>query len=347
MTSRATKIDTKEGDLSDLEVGGLNLEADDAAPKGVGTVKAVAACLLYMFIGPILVKVNNSILNDIGFAFPMAVASLGLISTSIFSHAIVLSKCSKFVELEHTETVTTRFYLTRVVPVGVTMALTLALGNTVYLHLGVALIQMLKAFTPVIVMLGLMLSNIEFPTHPVAMAVVGISIGTAINCAGGSSYTTLGLMIMLGSEVFEAVRLVLTQFLLTNLKFSIIEGQYWLAPASAISLVAFSAFLEWPTILRENKLAVVSEHMHLFVASALMGLLVNYVSFLVVQTTSSITLKILNTLRNVGFVMFQVIFAGEIITQQQFVGYGVTLVAFGFYNYFKMLPKPAPEVSPE
>jgi len=53
----------------------------------------------------------------------------------------VLSKCSKFVELEHTETVTTRFYLTRVVPVGVTMALTLALGNTVYLHLGVALIQ--------------------------------------------------------------------------------------------------------------------------------------------------------------------------------------------------------------
>jgi len=29
------------------------------------------------------------------------------------------------------------------------------------------LLQMLKAFTPVIVMLGLMLSNIEFPTHPV------------------------------------------------------------------------------------------------------------------------------------------------------------------------------------
>ena len=41
--------------------------------------------LLCAGAGPILVKVNNSILNDIGFAFPMAVASLGLISTSIFS----------------------------------------------------------------------------------------------------------------------------------------------------------------------------------------------------------------------------------------------------------------------
>ena len=60
MTSRATKIDTKEGDLSDLEVGGLNLEADDAAPKGVGTVKAVAACLLYMFIGECTTSAPNS-----------------------------------------------------------------------------------------------------------------------------------------------------------------------------------------------------------------------------------------------------------------------------------------------
>ena len=35
--------------------------------------------------GPFLVKVNNSILNEIGFAYPMTVSSLGLITTSIFS----------------------------------------------------------------------------------------------------------------------------------------------------------------------------------------------------------------------------------------------------------------------
>ena len=80
-----------------------------------------------------------------------------------------------------------------------------------------------------------------------------------------------------------------------SVKFSIVEGQYWLAPASAMSLVGFSIALEWPTIIKENKMEIVLANLHLFVASAFMGLLVNYVSFLVVQTTSSITLKILNT----------------------------------------------------
>ena len=80
--------------------------------------------------GPLLVKTNNMIFNSVGFKFPMAVSSLGLISTSLFSHMLVWSKV---VALEHTSTVTPRFYLTRVLPVGVTMALTLALGNTAYL----------------------------------------------------------------------------------------------------------------------------------------------------------------------------------------------------------------------
>lgn len=46
---------------------------------------------------------------------------------------------------------------------------------------------------------------------------------------------------MLLAEITEAVRLVLTQFLLQNLKFGIVEGQYVLAPASAFWLFTASA----------------------------------------------------------------------------------------------------------
>ena len=46
---------------------------------------------------------------------------------------------------------------------------------------------------------------------------------------------------MLLAEVTEAVRLVLTQFLLKNLKFGVVEGQYVLAPASAFWLFLASA----------------------------------------------------------------------------------------------------------
>jgi len=195
---------------------------------------------------------------------------------------------------------------------------------------------MLKAFTPVIVLLGVVLSGIESPSKGVVASVLVIAIGTAINCAGSVDYTFFGLFLMFGAEFFEAVRLVLTQFLLKNKKFGVIEGQYWLAPASAVSLMGLSALTEFHTIYSEGKISIIFSEPMFFFLSATLGLFVNLSSFLVVQTTNSVTLKILGTVRNAGLVVFQVIFAGETITTQQFFAYALTIVAFGFYNYFKM-----------
>jgi len=46
--------------------------------------------------------------------------------------------------VEAKKTVTLRFYATKILPVGLFMALTLHFGNLVYLYLTVAFIQMLK-----------------------------------------------------------------------------------------------------------------------------------------------------------------------------------------------------------
>jgi len=56
------------------------------------------------------------------------------------------------------------------------------------------------------------------------MSVLIISIGTATTCSFTPEISILGLMVMLMSEATEAVRLVMTQFLLQNLKFGVIEG---------------------------------------------------------------------------------------------------------------------------
>lgn len=242
------------------------------------------------------------------------------------------------VKLEHKDKVTNTFYARNVMPVGITMALTLACGNAVYLYLGVALIQMLKAFTCVIVMIGLVLANIETPTWQVVCSVVGISIGTAINCNGAMDYTVVGLVLMFASESCEAVRLVLTQKLLQHEKFGIVEGQYWLAPASLLSLTVMAVLKgEYSDIWSSDAASEVFwTNKRYFVGSALFGIVVNFASFLVVQATSSVMLKILNIVRTAGLVMFQFMFAGEIITHQQFGGYAITLVAFAAYNYFKM-----------
>ena len=49
--------------------------------------------------------------------------------------------------VEIKRTMTMRFYMLRIMPVGLFMALTLHFGNTVYLYLTVSFIQMLKVKT--------------------------------------------------------------------------------------------------------------------------------------------------------------------------------------------------------
>jgi drug/metabolite transporter (DMT)-like permease len=135
--------------------------------------------------GPSLILLNKHILKDLdegrGFNFPMFLSCLGLISSTITSHVLVrffgcklqnqdkmdwafymkvswsssssllVSRILPVSNMSPSEP-HTRTHHQNVAPVGLCQALTLALGNAAYLYLTVSFIQMLKAFTPVVVL---------------------------------------------------------------------------------------------------------------------------------------------------------------------------------------------------
>lgn len=77
----------------------------------------------------------------------------------------------------------------------------------------------LQAFTPVITMVALFIARLEDPSSRLIVAVVLIALGTAMASFGEVNMSVLGLIFMLASETFEAIRLVMTQILLVGLKF--------------------------------------------------------------------------------------------------------------------------------
>ena len=95
----------------------------------------------------------------------------------------------------------------------------------------------LQAFTPVITMVALFVARLEDPSSRLIIAVVLIALGTAIASCGEINMSVLGLIIMLASETFEAIRLVMTQILLVGLKFHPSEA-LGLPPCSALPLCA-------------------------------------------------------------------------------------------------------------
>ena len=94
----------------------------------------------------------------------MTLSGLGQAFSAVAAY--VCCRVLRWVPAERT--VDGRMFATRMLPVGFFMALTLVCGNTVYMYLSVSFIQMLKAFTPVITMVGLFLAALEVRTRTCA-----------------------------------------------------------------------------------------------------------------------------------------------------------------------------------
>lgn len=220
-------------------------------------------------------------------------------------------------------------------PVGLAHASTLAFGNAVYLLLNVGLIQMLKSFTPVIIMITAYFARIESPSKSVIVSVLIISAGTATTCSFTPQITVLGLMVMLMSEATEAIRLVMTQILLQNLKFGVIEGLYVLAPASAFWLFLASGFFELPKMIETDSFSILIKNPGAFLLASCMGLCVNFLSYLVIQATSSLTMKVLGIVRSIATIILGAFIYHETISFNEGLGYCIALGGFIAYNAAK------------
>mmetsp|Transcript_10735 Transcript_10735/g.18672 ORF Transcript_10735/g.18672 Transcript_10735/m.18672 type:complete len:347 (-) Transcript_10735:641-1681(-) len=293
---------------------------------------AVLATGAWMFVSSFLILLNKHLMTDLGFRYPMSVSGMGMVSSAILSYLC----CRVFKIVDAKATITLEYWTRKILPVGFFMAITLWTGNEVYLYLSVAFIQMLKAFTPVITMLCLFMAGLEDPTRAMIMSVLLTAGGTALAAYGEVNLSLIGLAFMLASETGEALRLVMTQWLLTGLKFHPVEGLMYLAPACSLWLLAGASVLEFRKMAAENAVDIIYAHPLKFAAAAVMGFMVNGLAYTSIKLASSLTLKVLGTVKNTLLVVFSVVTLGEVVTGLQASGYVVSLAGFAWYNHIKM-----------
>ena len=187
-------------------------------------------------------------------------------------------------------------------PIGFAHASTMAFGNIAYLYHNGGAIQMLKSFAAVMVMSVDVFYGTDKIDALVLTCIIIICTGTALTCTSSSTSSSssssssmsysLGVILVFLAELFEAIRLVCTQFFLQNLRFGVVESLYILAPASGGWLLLAASIFELPSMLANDAFAVLWAHPMIFVVAAGLGLGINSLSFLVIQHTSSVTMKV-------------------------------------------------------
>ena len=193
----------------------------------------------------------------------------------------------------------------------------------------------------------LRLFDIETPTARTVQSILAIALGTAFTTMAAPNLSVSGLAMIFLSSFSEAGRLVLTQKLLVNSKFSVLEGQYFLAPVASACLLSLAAVLELPNVFAAPAVAemegqvnslITSNTALLFLQVSTLGVLVNYLSYVVIQEVGSLSFKLLGTVRNVGLIAWGVCFMGEELTINQYAGYSISLgglVAYTIFQYNK------------
>ncbi|OJJ60630.1 hypothetical protein ASPSYDRAFT_746269 [Aspergillus sydowii CBS 593.65] len=272
---------------------------------------------------------NKHILDYAQFRFPIILTTWHLAFATFMTQ--VLARTTTLLDGRKTVKMTGRVYLRAIVPIGLFFSLSLICGNVTYLYLSVAFIQMLKATTPVAVLLatwgmGMAPVNLKVLTN-VAVIVVGVIIASF----GEIKFVFIGFLFQIAGIVFEATRLVMVQRLLSSAEYKMdpLVSLYYFAPVCAVMNGVTALFLEVPTLTMGH---IYNVGVWTLLANAVVAFMLNVSVVFLIGKTSSLVMTLCGVLKDILLVAASMMIWSTPVTALQFFGYSISLIGLVYYK---------------
>ncbi|EJT70074.1 hypothetical protein GGTG_12247 [Gaeumannomyces tritici R3-111a-1] len=301
--------------------------ANTPAPRS-GPVPAAVYVIAWISISSSVILFNKWILDTKGFKYPVILTTYHLTFATIMTQ--LLARYTSLLDGRKTVKMTGHVYLRAILPIGVLFSLSLIFGNLTYLYLSVAFIQMLKATTPVAVLLASWGMGIAKPNLKVFLNVSVIVVGVVIASVGEIEFVMVGFVFQMLGVVFEALRLTMVQRLLSSAEFNMdpLVSLYYFAPVCAVMNLAVALLWELP---RVSMAEVYHVGLFNFFLNGLCAFLLNVSVVMLIGKTSSLVLTICGVLKDVLLVAASMVIWQTEVSALQFFGYSVALA--GMVNY--------------
>ncbi|KAM0753176.1 TPT-domain-containing protein [Meredithblackwellia eburnea MCA 4105] len=267
---------------------------------------------------------NKHILSDLKFKHPIALTTIHLlfqtIATRLLRQYTPLIDGAK--ELEATGKMNREVFIRKIIPVGVLFSASLVLSNWVYLVLSVSFIQMIKAFTPVSVLLISFAMRLKEPSQKLFGIVCLISVGVAIASYGEVEFHLVGFLVQALAIAIESTRLVLIQILLQGMGMNPLTSLYYFAPVclavNSIILLPVEGFQPFYD-------AVDLVGIPTLFGNACMTFALNLSSVWLIGKASGLVLTLAGVIKDILLIAGSWAIQGSTITGIQLFGYAIAL----------------------
>ncbi|KAJ5370664.1 sugar phosphate/phosphate translocator [Penicillium cataractarum] len=284
---------------------------------------------LWIALSSSVILFNKWVLSTAKFNFPLFLTTWHMIFATAMTQG--LAKFTTILDSRHKVPMNPSTYARAIVPIGIMFSLSLICGNLAYLYLSVSFIQMLKATNAVVTLFATWAFGIAPANFKTLGNVAIIVVGVVIASFGEIKFDMLGFLIQCGGIIFEALRLVMVQRLLSSAEFKMdpLVSLYYYAPACAVTNGIVTLFTDVPRMTMND---IYSLGIMTLIANALVAFLLNASVVLLIGKTSAVVLTMAGILKDILLVCASMMIFHDPVTPQQFFGYSIALAGLVYYK---------------
>ncbi|ORY89333.1 triose-phosphate transporter family-domain-containing protein [Leucosporidium creatinivorum] len=217
----------------------------------------------------------------------------------------------------------------QIVPPAAMFSISLVLSNWAYLYLTTAFIHMLKAFSPVAILLAAFAFRTKNFSIKLCCIVLVISTGVGLASWGETKFNLTGVIIQLVAIAIEATRVTLIQLLLqSGHEMSPLKSLYFFAPICLGLNAALILPVEGFAALR----AIPALGLFTILSNCTLTFMLNLSSVYLIGL-SSMVLSLSKVVKDILLVGGSAILLGDQLTGVQVVGYALATVGLFWYKF--------------
>ena len=282
-----------------------------------------------------MILFNKFMLDQFEFPYPMFLTTWHMLVATCLTQ--ITSKTTNMLPGVQENKIGTGELKTKVLPVAFFFAVSLVLSNKAYIFLSVSYIQMLKACTPVAVLVFSFMAGLESPSCTEVAIVTLICIGVAMTSVGETYFSWIGFTFQAGGILAESSRLVLTNALMKQLKLDSLSSLYYIAPMCFAFIFPAMLFFE-SSELPYDRIFTFTFGMVL-ISNGAIAFLLNVAVVMLIGNTSALILTLAGILKDLMLVGLSIVLFGSPVTGLQYVGYSIALVGLNLHKEYKKVSK--------